>query len=151
MFEITGDDIAALSDTDLRTLIGLLCEAEMRRRTLPTSAVTWGGNQTAKDGGLDVRVNLPVPTDITGFIPGPQTGFQVKKPDMPRNAILEEMKPNGVLRQVILHLASGRLRSRRHRKRHRLDGGLRAQKPSKGNGGCDQGHRRGRQAHLGIL
>jgi hypothetical protein len=106
MFEITGDDIAALSDMDLRTLIGLLCEAEMRRRTLPASAVTWGGNQTAKDGGLDVRVNLPVPTDITGFIPGPQTGFQVKKPDMPRNAILEEMKPGGVLRPVILELAA---------------------------------------------
>jgi hypothetical protein len=52
MFEIVGDDIAALSDTDLRTLIGLLCEAEMRRRGLSTSAVTWGGHQTAKDGGL---------------------------------------------------------------------------------------------------
>ena len=58
MFEITGDDIAALGDTDLRTLIGLLCEAEMRRRGLPSSAVTWGGNQNAKDGGLDVRVSL---------------------------------------------------------------------------------------------
>jgi hypothetical protein len=106
MFEITGDDIAALSDADLRTLIGLLCEAEMRRRALPTSAVTWGGNQTTKDGGLDVRVNLPIPTQITGFIPSPQTGFQVKKPDMPRNAILEEMKPDGVLRPVILELAA---------------------------------------------
>jgi hypothetical protein len=62
MFEITGDGIAALSDTDLRTLIGLLCEAEMRRRGLPTSAVTWGGNQTAKDGGLDVRASLPAGT-----------------------------------------------------------------------------------------
>lgn len=106
MFEITGDDIASLSDTDLRTLVGLLCEAEMRRRAFSTSAVTWGGNQTAKDGGLDVRVNLPAATEINGFIPAPQTGFQVKKPDMPRNAILEEMKPNGVLRPVILELAA---------------------------------------------
>jgi hypothetical protein len=32
MFEITGDDIAALGDADLRSLIGLLCQAEMRRR-----------------------------------------------------------------------------------------------------------------------
>jgi hypothetical protein len=30
MFEITGDDIAALSDPDLRTLGGLLCEAEVQ-------------------------------------------------------------------------------------------------------------------------
>ena len=44
MFEITGDDIAALNDTDLRTLVGRLCEAELRRGGLPVSAVTYGGN-----------------------------------------------------------------------------------------------------------
>src|SRR5262245_13563647 len=107
MFEITGDDIAALGDADLRTLIGLLCEAEMRRRGLPTSAVTWGGNQTAQDGGLDVRVALPVGTAISGFIPKPETGFQVKKPDMPRVKVLDEMKPKpaGVLRPILFDLA----------------------------------------------
>ncbi len=68
MFEITGKDIAALNDTDLRSLIGLLCEADLRRGNLSTSAVTWGGNQTAKDGGLDVRVALPSGTPIDGFI-----------------------------------------------------------------------------------
>jgi hypothetical protein len=31
MFEVTGDDIAALNDEDLRTLVGRLCEAELRR------------------------------------------------------------------------------------------------------------------------
>ena len=93
MFEITGDDIAALSDEDLRTLVGLLCEAELRQRNLSPSAVIWGGDQNAKDGGLDVRVALPADTVIDGFIPRAQTGFQVKKPDMPRGAILDEMKP----------------------------------------------------------
>ena len=34
MLEITADDIALLSDTHLRTLIGLLCEAELRLRGL---------------------------------------------------------------------------------------------------------------------
>ncbi|MFC3725427.1 hypothetical protein [Neoaquamicrobium sediminum] len=106
MFEITGDDIAALSDADLRTLIGLLCEAEMRRRGLPVSAVTYGGNQDAKDGGLDVRVALPTDTAIGGFIPKLSTGFQVKKPDMPRAAILKEMKPKGTVRPVINELAT---------------------------------------------
>ena len=79
----------------------------MRRRSLPTSAVTWGGNQTAKDGGLDVRVALPIGTPIAGFIPNPNTGFQVKKPDMPRAAIFEEMKPKpvGILRPVLVDLA----------------------------------------------
>nr|HAQ94360.1 hypothetical protein [Afipia sp.] len=98
MFEITRDDIAALDDEDLRTLIGLLCEAELRRRGLPVSAVTWGGNQTAKDGGLDVRVSLPEGAKIEGFIPRAATGFQVKKPDMPPSEVAKEMKPKGVLR-----------------------------------------------------
>lgn len=106
MFEITGDDISALSDGDLRSLIGLLCEAELRRLSLPTSAVTYGGNQDAKDGGLDVRVALPASRAIDGFVPKPITGFQVKKPDMPSAAILKEIKPNGVVRPVICELAN---------------------------------------------
>jgi hypothetical protein len=95
MFEVTSDHIAALNDRDLRTLIGLLAEAEMRQRNLPPSAVTWGGKQTAKDGGLDVHVALPSGTTVAGFVPRAETGFQVKTPDMPRNEILKEMKPNG--------------------------------------------------------
>src|SRR3984893_2043350 len=97
MFEITRDDIAVLGDEDLRTLIGLLCEAELRRANLPVSAVTWGGDQDAKDGGLDVRVSLPADTKISGFVPRAATGFQVKKPDMPASEISKEMKPKGVL------------------------------------------------------
>lgn len=106
MFEITRDDIAALNDEDLRTLIGLLCEAELRRANLPVSAVTWGGNQTAKDGGLDVRVSLAAGAAVTGFIPRAETGFQVKKPDMPASEIAKEMRPSGTLRSVIEELAA---------------------------------------------
>ncbi|MHC2313113.1 hypothetical protein ACVIHC_000159 [Bradyrhizobium diazoefficiens] len=106
MFEITRDDIAALNDEDLRTLIGLLCEAELRRANLPVSAVTYGGDQNAKDGGVDVRVSLPVGTRIEGFIPCAATGFQVKKPDMPPAEILKEMKPQGVVRPAIEGLAA---------------------------------------------
>jgi hypothetical protein len=105
MFEITGDHIAELNDEDLRSLIGMLCEAEMRRRGLPVSAVTWGGNQNAKDAGLDVRVSLPSATVVDGFVARPSTGYQVKKSDMPRGAILEEMKPKGVIRPSIAALA----------------------------------------------
>jgi hypothetical protein len=106
MFEITRDDIAALNDEDLRTLIGLLCEAELRRANLPVSAATWGGNQTAKDGGLDVRVSLAAGTTVVGFIPRAETGFQVKKPDMPPSEIAKEMRPGGTLRPVIGELAA---------------------------------------------
>jgi hypothetical protein len=106
MFEVTSDHIAALNDRDLRALIGLLAEAEMRQRNLPASAVTWGGNQTAKDGGLDVHVALPSGVTVEGFVPKAETGFQVKTPDMPRKEILKEMKPNGVVRPLLQDIAN---------------------------------------------
>ena len=77
LLDISGNDIAALGDEDLRSLVARLCEAEMRRRHFPTSAVTAGGQQEAKDGGVDVRVALPASTVISGYVPRPATGFQL--------------------------------------------------------------------------
>ncbi|WP_156635500.1 exonuclease SbcCD subunit D C-terminal domain-containing protein [Methylobacterium sp. Leaf123] len=82
-----------------------MCEAELASRDLSPVHVTWGGSQTAADGGLDVRVALPAGTSIDGFIPRTSTGFQVKTPDMPRAAIIAEMRPTGVVRPVIQELA----------------------------------------------
>jgi hypothetical protein len=108
IFEITGDDIALLNDEQLRMLIGRLCEAELRRRDQSAAHVTWGGNQNATDGGIDVRVALPAGSPTDGFIPRPATGFQAKKQDMARAAIIEEMCPNGTLRPAIQALADKR-------------------------------------------
>lgn len=105
MFEITPDDIALLNDEDLRALMGLLCEAEARSRGFSASFVTWGGNQNAADGGIDVRVALPDGAGIEGFVPRPATGFQAKKSDMSRVDILTEMRPKGALRPAIRDLA----------------------------------------------
>jgi len=105
MLEITGDDIAALADDDLRALVARLCEAEMRKRGLSAAAVTWGGAQDAPDGGIDVRVDLPAGTLIEGFVPRAATGFQVKKPDMRPAEIKTEMKPGGAIRPSIQDLA----------------------------------------------
>ncbi len=105
MLEISPDHIAALKDDDLRTLVGLLCEAEMRRRGFSASAIAWGGNQDAPDGGIDVRVSLPKGAAIDGFVPKPETGYQVKKPDMPVAEIAKEMRPKGKLRPAIRELA----------------------------------------------
>jgi hypothetical protein len=106
MFDITGSQIAQLNDTDLRTLVARLCETELHRIGLPVSAVTSGGHQNAPDGGIDVRVDLPLSTPIQGFVPRPTTGFQVKVPDMPRSAIVSEMCPHGAVRHMIAELAN---------------------------------------------
>ena len=104
LLEIGGDDIAQLNDADLRALVGLLCEADFRMAHLSTRGITWGGNQDARDGGLDVVVRGDIEPPPNSFVPRRNTGFQVKKPDMPRAEILKEMKPDGVLREEIKKL-----------------------------------------------
>jgi hypothetical protein len=108
ILEITDEDIEALTDGDLRELVARLCCAELRAQDLPVSAVTWGGNQTDPDGGINVRVSLDQATKISGFVPKPQSGFQVKAQDMPRGEIIDELKPGGQLRPSILALAEKR-------------------------------------------
>lgn len=103
IFEITPDHIERLSDTDLRTLIGFLAEQEVVCAGQSASGVTYGGNQNAPDGGIDVRVDLGN-AQIEGYVPRPQTGFQSKAEDMPESSIRDEMRPNGKLRQSILEL-----------------------------------------------
>lgn len=103
IFEITPEHIETLSDTDLRTLIGYLAEQETIRANQSASSVTYGGHQNAKDGGIDIRVDLgSVP--INGFIPRPQTGFQVKSEDMSKASIQQEMRKNKKLRPSIVRL-----------------------------------------------
>ena len=55
---VTADQIATLNDRDLRTLVGCLCEREVRAHGHSPAAVTWGGQQNAADAGIDVRVAL---------------------------------------------------------------------------------------------
>ncbi|RFP09225.1 MULTISPECIES: hypothetical protein [unclassified Duganella] len=105
MFEVTADDIHRLSDSDLRSLVGRLCVAEVRKRQQSSLAVTYGGHQDAPDGGIDVRIDLPPDApQLTGFV-GHCIGFQVKKPAMGPAEISKEMRPDDALRPVIAALA----------------------------------------------
>lgn len=106
IFEITGDNIAQLNDKDLRSLIGLLSEAELKSKKLSTSGIIWGGSQDAKDGGIDVSINSKGIASDNGFVPCGTTGFQVKKPKMPKSEIKKEMCPNGILRLSISEIAN---------------------------------------------
>jgi hypothetical protein len=105
MFEITAEDIAFLDDEDLRSLVGRLCESEVRRRGISASCVTWGGNQNASDGGVDVRVQLPPNVAAEGPILRPNTIFQAKAEDITPAEIESEMRPDGTLRPAITELA----------------------------------------------
>lgn len=103
-FDISGDDIALLGDTDLRELIGRLCEADCRVSNISPTSVTYGGHQDAGDGGIDVAVAASQSFSTKVAVPCCNTGFQVKKSSMPKSAILSEMKPKGTLRPSIQKL-----------------------------------------------
>ncbi|WP_419783480.1 hypothetical protein [Maridesulfovibrio sp.] len=105
IFDITEKEIQELTDSDLRTLIGLLCEAELERNDLPVTAAKWGGNQRAADGGLDVYVDLENPTEAIGEIPRWKTGIQVKQESMPKSKIKKEMSLDGAPKPILAELA----------------------------------------------
>lgn len=109
LLEITGEDIALLGDADLRSLVGLLCEADFRLAGLSTNGIIWGGHQDASDDGIDVTVHCDFEPPPNSRVPRKTTGFQVKIPDMQPAKIGKEMKPKGELREEIkdLIIASG--------------------------------------------
>lgn len=106
LFHVDTADIKALNDEQARALIARLCRAEIRKHGGSESAVTWGGDQRAKDGGVDVRVEINPPLDISGYLPNDNTAFQVKAEVFPPSKIPGEMAPKGVLRQAIRDLAT---------------------------------------------
>lgn len=106
LFQVDTADIKALNDEQARALIARLCRAEIRKHGGSESAVTWGGDQRAKDGGVDVRVEINPPLGISGYLPNDNTAFQVKAEVFPPSKIPGEMAPKGVLRQAIRDLAT---------------------------------------------
>lgn len=105
MLEITDKDIEALADDELRTLVGLLAEYEQRGAGQSALNARWGGDQKSKDGGVDVRVSAFGQARPDGFIPRPDTVFQVKKNNITAERIKAEMCPDQLLRQVVRALA----------------------------------------------
>ncbi len=67
IFQVTAEEIQDLSDTHARELVSRLCRAELRSKGLSEAFVTWGGDQRAKDGGVDVRVNITPSVTINGY------------------------------------------------------------------------------------
>jgi hypothetical protein len=105
IFEITSSDIQKLSDKQARELIARLCKAELRAKGVGTNAVTWGGDQRAPDGGVDVIVDIKPPVGISGYIPKDVTVYQVKAEKFSPKKIHSEMAPEGALRPAITELS----------------------------------------------
>lgn len=105
IFSIASSDISALNDTQARKLVALLCKAELQSKGRGTDPVTWGGDQRAVDGGVDVRVKVEPGIGISGYIPKDATIYQVKAEPFGKQKILGEMAPKGILRHAISDIA----------------------------------------------
>ena len=105
IFAVTASDIEQLNDEQARELVARLCKAELRYKNIGTSPVTWGGDQRAKDGGVDVRVDISPAVGITGYVPRDATAYQVKAENFTPAKIPKEMAPNGVLRPALDELS----------------------------------------------
>ena len=104
IFEIDQSFIKALDDKTARELIARLCRAELRSQSIPESSVTWGGDQRARDGGVDVRVDCMTPLQTSGFIKAKNSVFQVKAEKFTPSKIPQEIAPGGILRPTIVEL-----------------------------------------------
>lgn len=104
IFAVKTDLITQLDDQTARELIARLCRADMRSQGVSESVVTWGGDQRAADGGVDVRVNcqhlLPAPS----YIKHHQTILQVKAERFPPSKIIKEIAPEEKIRKTIQEL-----------------------------------------------
>jgi hypothetical protein len=78
VFKVSKAEIQQLDDKQARELIARLCSAELQKNGFSPAGVNWGGDQRAKDGGVDVRVTIDANANISGYIPRPNTIFQVK-------------------------------------------------------------------------
>jgi hypothetical protein len=108
IFKVTPEDIRNLDDIQARELVSRLCRAELRAKGVSEAFVTWGGDQRAKDGGVDVRVDIDLPVGMGGYIAKDATAFQVKAEQFGKAKISIEMAPNGKLRPAIIELASNK-------------------------------------------
>jgi hypothetical protein len=106
LFTVTSTEIQSLNDEQARELVARLCRAEAAKAGAVKPNTTWGGDQRAKDGGIDVRFgaeDLPAPST---YLPSKNIGYQVKAETFPPSKVDPEMAPKGILRSAIVEFAS---------------------------------------------
>lgn len=104
IFSVLLSDIQSLDDRQARELVARLAKADLKLQGIPDSAVAWGGDQRAPDGGIDVRVSTIETVAEGSFAPRSICAFQVKAEHFPASKVAKEMSPAGTLRSEIAEL-----------------------------------------------
>ena len=104
-FTIDRNWIAELDDEQSRELLARLCRAELQRSGKSPALVTWGGDQRAIDGGVDVKVGaLGTPPVKIAHLSAGGSIIQVKAEKFGPAKIEAEMKPKGIIRPIFTKL-----------------------------------------------
>jgi len=105
-FAITKEMVKGLGDETLRELTGKLIEAEASALGIPSSAISLGGNQTARDGGIDAAISWKGGPEPNDRLPRRTSYFQCKATAMPPREIEREFRPKGEARPIFYELES---------------------------------------------
>jgi hypothetical protein len=101
---VSDGDIARLDDAQLKRLIALIGRAELRQAGLGVAGLWIGGHQNAPDGGADVRISWIGGPASLDFASRRRTEVQCKATEMPAGAVIDEMRPKGLLRPLLREL-----------------------------------------------
>ncbi|MEH6691110.1 MAG: hypothetical protein V7774_08000 [Pseudorhizobium pelagicum] len=104
LFVVSSEEIQRLNDEQARELVARLVRAEAEKLDAVNSSVTWGGDQRAKDGGIDVRFTSSTLAANSTYLPESCVGYQVKAEKFPPSKISGEMAPAGTLSASIASL-----------------------------------------------
>ncbi len=101
---VSTNEILSLNDERARELVARLVRAEASRLGATSPDVTWGGDQRAKDGGIDVRFSAEALGATSVFLPASTVGYQVKAENFPPSKIQKELLPKGRLSASIAEI-----------------------------------------------
>lgn len=101
---VSTNEIQSLNDERARELVARLVRAEASRLGATSPDVTWGGDQRAKDGGIDVRFSAEALGATSVFLPASTVGYQVKAENFPPSKIQKELLPKGRLSASIAEI-----------------------------------------------
>ena len=101
-FEVTGEDVALLTERTFPALLRRLLSAEAQAHGLPECAIHVAGNITTPDGGEDGRILWTEGPRHTSFLPSRFSQFQVKAGQVaPAAAAREVVNRRGEVKPMV--------------------------------------------------
>ena len=101
-FEVTGENIARLTERTLPQLLRRLLNSEAQANSLPSDGIHVASNIHAPDGGEDGRITWYSGPERTSFLPSQHNQFQLKAGEIsPSEAARDVVTPGGAVKDMV--------------------------------------------------